>query len=230
MKKTKAITLSLLLLTMTACANGCATQTQPAQTATPTKETENSTAEPTDTKENSITLKSPLVLASTDIGTLEYVDVVMKNGTYAYDHMNYQGEYKGEFYLQHYKEEELINETKLEPFVDNEVIFKDSFPLYAEDYNGDGNVDFLVGERLNENVGYYQMYTLTEENTFEQLDVGTEENYLCISGGNGSYELEKKGKNTWKYDLYDQEKGWQEITIQWNGSAFEEKEREVVSE
>lgn len=229
MKKTKIFALSLLLLTMTACTSSSEQKT-PAETTVPAVEAGDSTAAPIDSKETSITLNTPLVLASKDIGLFDYIDVVMKSGTYEYDHMHCQDRYQGEFYLQHYKDEKLVNETKLEPFLDDEIMFNDTFTLYTKDYNGDGNVDFLIGENINDKGTYYRMFTLTEKNTFEQLDVGTEGNYLYIYDGELSCKLEKKGKNTWKYKQYDMEKGVSEITIQWNGSAFEEIERKVVTE
>lgn len=176
-----------------------------------------------------IKIQDEMVIASKQIGNLDYVEIVMKTGTYTYDHYEQKADYNGEFYIQHYKEGELINEKEIEALNDTDVSFSDKFKLYVNDYNNDGCDDFLLGQCMSTNGTYYRMYTIVEDGSIKQLNVGTKDNLLYINNSQASCELEKDENDIWKYNQYDQEKGITTIIkIKWNKDKFEEIDRAIL--
>lgn len=176
-----------------------------------------------------IIIQDEMVIASKQIGNLDYVEIVMKTGTYTYDHYEHKADYNGEFYIQHYKEGELINEKEIEALNDTDVSFSDKFKLYVNDYNNDRCDDFLLGQCMSTNGTYYRMYTIVEDGSIKQLNVGTKDNLLYINNSQASCELEKDKNDIWKYNQYDQEKGITTIIkIKWNKDKFEEIDRAIL--
>lgn len=233
MKKISFTLLIIFLSSLTACANRVTSVSDTNETMEVVS-TDKITPIPTSihTQESKIILENDFVLASAQIGTFKYIEIVMKNGTYEYEQTRQLPTYQGDFYIQYYEENKLVHEMKIEPFsfVDDETIFHGTFRLYVKDYNQDGNVEFLLGQGFSDKGTYYRMYSLLEDKTFKQIDVGTDNNCLFIWENDGSYELKKQDDKTWKYNQYNQEDGtvW-EITIQRNGTSFEEKEKKSTN-
>ena len=165
-----------------------------------------------------------LVLAYAQVGDLESLELVMKNGTYSYDHFSFKACYSGEFYLQYYQENTMISEKRVEGLSDNQAVFDAYFHIDTQDYNKDGNLDFLIGQDMSEVGTYYRMYSLIDEK-IEQLDLGTEENVIYAFSNQADYALKQSGKDAWEYEQYIQGKGIRSIKIKWDGNKFEEIER-----
>ena len=214
MKKTMLMMASILmLLSISACTN----EKKDNQTAMNTNvevtsnAVENTNTEASTNEKVSIQYENELVLASAQMAEFEYIEIVMKKGTYSYDQFLQKATYTGEFYMQHYKENELVNELKIEDFANSDTYFNGAFQLYLNDYNNDGNKEFLVGQGMSERGTYYRMYTLSDKNEFKQIDVGNEDNCLYIYCDSASCDLENVDADNWKYKQYDQEKGTLEI-------------------
>lgn len=166
-----------------------------------------------------------LVLAYAQVDDLESLELVMKNGTYSYDHYSFKACYSGEFYLQYYQENNMISEKRVEGLSNEQAVFDSYFHIDTQDYNKDGNLDFLIGQDMSEVGTYYRMYSLID-GKIEQLDLGTEENVIYAFSNQANYELKQCGKDEWDYEQYIRGKGIiRNIKIKWDGNKFEEIER-----
>lgn len=102
------------------------------------------------------------------------------------------------------------------------LTFRSSFDMEFEDYNGDGDMDFTVGQYASSNGREYKLFTLRRDGKVEELLV---KDYptLFISGTTGYYStrLTKIDNVTFKREYYDNSVGKHfEDIFQWNGNAF----------
>lgn len=102
------------------------------------------------------------------------------------------------------------------------LTFRSSFDMEFEDYNGDGDMDFTVGQYASSNGREYKLFTIRGDGKVEELPV---KDYptLFISGTTGYYStrLTKIDNVTFKKEYYDNSVGRNvEDTFRWNGNAF----------
>lgn len=222
MKRTILLSIGILLVALSACTSK--TPEKPEKVTSAPQETGQ---KKTISKENGIEVSKDndgLVLGYAQIGDLESLELVMKHGTYSYDHYAFKACYSGAFYLQYYQEDTMISEKRIEGLSDEQAVFDSYFHIDTQDYNKDGNSDFLIGQEMSEVGTYYRMYSLID-GKIEQLDLGTEDNVINAFSNQANYELKQCGKDTWEYEQYMQGKGIRTIKIKWTGNKFEEVER-----
>ena len=223
LKKTALLCTVALSVVLSACA------------VTSSKDTEKATDIPqkTDVKEKEIKKgqieiskdNDGLVLATAQVDDLASLELVMKSGTYSYDHYSYEAKHSGEFYLQYYKENTMVSERKIEGVSgDSQAEFHAYFHIEMEDYNKDGNPDFLIGQDMSDVGTYYRMYSIVDQKIV-QLDLGTKENMIYAYSNQPTYEWKKSGKDAWEYEEYDRDKGLRKIKLKWSGDRFKIVER-----
>jgi hypothetical protein len=104
------------------------------------------------------------------------VKLVMTRGTYTgpslgggYDETNYTGD----CVLQVWQDGKLVSTCPVTPpdgedsLLFNDV--EDGFALVFDDYNGDGQPDFTVGQYLSSNLDMYSIFTLDEDGTVHPI-------------------------------------------------------------
>lgn len=222
MKKILLANICIFALALSAC-----TSKGPGKEGKVTSAPQETELKKTTSKENGIEISKDndgLVLAYAQVGDLESLELVMKNGTYSYDHYSFKSCYSGEFYLQYYQENTMISEKRIEGLSDEQAVFDSYFHIDTQDYNKDGYLDFLIGQEMSEVGTYYRMYSLID-GKIEQLDLGTEENVIYAFSNQANYELKRCAKDTWEYEQYIQGKGSRKIKIKWDGNKFEEIEK-----
>jgi len=116
----------------------------------------------------------------------------------------------------------IISTVNLNDFFQDENIFNSTFDIEFDDYNGDGNIDFTIGQYGTSNGNFYKLFTLTHENQIHELKIRDYKD-LFISGGTSRYstKLEKLNKTSFKKSFYNNESGKNlEDTFVWNGTEF----------
>lgn len=159
----------------------------------------------------------------------EIVQLVMSEGEYfeEKDPGAFQGgNWKGIFVLEVFDHQgNKISEYLLNKSFGNEMLlFRDPFPIYFQDYNQDGNLEFLIGQYVSSNGSSYKMFSVNEKGKvspvgiWEKTSNGFQGNpYLYISSSKPSVELKQPepGNITWQF--YDQTKGeYMTRTAVWN--------------
>jgi hypothetical protein len=101
------------------------------------------------------------------------------------------------------------------------LIFNALFDIEFDDYNGDGNIDFTIGQYGSSNGSFYKIFTITEDEQIKELKVKGYQD-LFISGGNRySTKLEKVNNLSFKKTAYDNSIGKNvEATFIWDGIEF----------
>ena len=119
-------------------------------------------------------------------------------------------------------------EFPLSDYFDDALVFNALFEIEFEDYNGDGNVDFALGQYGSSNGNFYKLFTLTEDNRLEELKVrGHRDLFISAADGRYSTKLEKTGDRSFKKSAYDNSIGEQvEKSFTWNGTEFVEEDED----
>ncbi|WP_168118858.1 M56 family metallopeptidase [Paenibacillus sp. HB172176] len=109
--------------------------------------------------------------------------------------------------------------TQLSNDFDQEILqFADRFDLLFADYNGDGDLDFTLGQRVSDENSVYQLYTLSDKGEIMKLET---EGALLLHGRNPSVKFEKAGNTGFIVDIYDeQSQTYQKKQFHWNGAKF----------
>ncbi|TCZ80201.1 hypothetical protein E0485_04970 [Paenibacillus albiflavus] len=179
---------------------------------------------------NSITASGPMTISRNSLFPIinkeYYLNVRMIEGSYSEDWSPgpLMGRtWKGKFQIIVTDEyEKIISTLNLNEFFQDELIFNSTFDIEFDDYNGDGNIDFTIGQYGTSNGNFYKLFTLTQENQIQELKIH-DYNDLFISGGTSRYstKLEKINKTTFKKSFYNNATGKNvEDTFEWNGTEF----------
>jgi len=118
----------------------------------------------------------------------------------------------------------IVSELDLnKAFGDGDLLFNSRFQIKFDDYNNDGNPDFVLGQYASSNGNVYRLFTIKDDG-IELLPLKTGE--IFSSGGRSRYttEFEKFGKNGFINFYYDNTKGKNiKQYFVWDGSQFELK-------
>lgn len=177
-----------------------------------------------------ITVENRMTIARSNlfpmIGTHEYLSLCLIKGNYSedwspgpYAGKNWSGDFR--LILSDENGEEISHIDLNNYFGDEELIFNDFFEFEFDDYNGDGTVDFTIGQYGTSNGNFYRMFMLTQDKKIQEVNIA-ENNELFVSGGNRySIKLDKINKQSFKVSYYNNAVGeYQEVSYTWDGNKF----------
>ena len=125
-------------------------------------------------------------------GNLEAIDIVLVQGQWYYHmYVNGGGErWGGQFEIRVLKGERILSRVSLNRLWSREdssdLWFRaPEFPLVFQDYNGDGQVDFNVGQNAGSQYTTVQMFTVRPGGQIEALTLARNEGRLTVSAGYG---------------------------------------------
>lgn len=179
---------------------------------------------------NSITVSSPMTIAKSDLypdfQIREYLSVQLVKGSYSEDWNPsplmgriWTGDF--EFVLSD-ENGNVIQRKPLNDFYQEKLMFNSFFDIKFGDYNGDGDIDFTIGQYGSSNGNVYKIFTLSKDGQIRELKIKGQ-NELAISGGDGRYstKLIKSGSQSFQKKYYDNAKGKTiEDTYKWDGQEF----------
>lgn len=158
-----------------------------------------------------------------------FLDIEMLSGTYSEDWSpgplmgaNWSGEFQ---IVLRDDSGNVITQARLNAFFTEALLFNSNFKLAFDDYNGDGNVDFTIGQYGTSNGNYYKLFTLMPSNEIKELKVrGMNELFIGTSDSRYSTHLEKLDATTFKKSYYDNAIGKNvEDLFRWDGQEFVKK-------
>ncbi|WP_337099154.1 hypothetical protein [Paenibacillus sp. YIM B09110] len=177
---------------------------------------------------NAILVTGPLTLSRNDLFQLtnkhEYLSVVLTKGKYFEDWTPgplMGRNWVGEFQLQLSNEsDEVQSAVDLNGYFKDEIVFNSFFDVAFDDYNGDGNIDFTIGQYSSSNGGIYKLFSVDDYGNINELPIeGHPELFLS---GTGRYSTKlAKSKLGFSSTFYDNSIG-KEVTqaFRWNGKQF----------
>lgn len=172
-------------------------------------------------KADNADLVFPLKLSENELklenGGSIYVNLEMTGGKYfsgadvepgggIYDN-NYQGEYQlrvSNPLLSTQGSTASIYPNVENDFDESSMNFNGSFDLVFDDYNNDGNPDFILGQWGGSNGSLYNLYTLDKKGVITRLETGGP---LYIADHAPSVQLEKLDKTSFSVKYYDNSVG-----------------------
>jgi len=173
-----------------------------------------------------IEVTGPFTLSRNDlfpfINKQEYLSVVLMSGKYFEDWSPgpYMGRnWVGDFQIQLSDASgDVISAVDLDGFGD--VVFSSFFTIEFDDYNGDGNIDFTIGQYASSNGSAFRLFTLDETGRIEELAVNGYPELFVSGTGRYSTKLTKT-KLGFSSTYYDNSIG-QEVkqAFEWNGKEF----------
>ncbi|MGO4372312.1 hypothetical protein [Paenibacillus sp. 2TAB19] len=193
---------------------------------------DNTTASPIPTSltfdSNAILVTGPLTLSRNDLFQLtkkhEYLSVVLTNGKYYEDWTPgplMGRNWVGEFQIQLSNEsDEVQSAVDLNGYFKDEMVFNSFFDIDFDDYNGDGNIDFTIGQYASSNGGIYKLFTVDDSGRIKELPIKGHPEIFVSSTGRYSTKL-AKSKFGFSSTFYDNSIG-KEVTqsFGWNGKEF----------
>lgn len=81
------------------------------------------------------------------------------------------------------------------------------FELSFRDYNGDGDIDFALGQYASSNGNVYQLYTIREDYSIERLELADRQHLFASGGSRHAIELEPWGNKGFMFEYYDNSAG-----------------------
>mgnify|MGYP000477357001 CR=1 FL=1 len=177
-----------------------------------------------------ITIQSPMTLSNNDLypvnGQHQYLRLKMVNGKYYEDWAPgaYMGTiWEGYFILELSDESgNVISQNDLSKIYKEPLIFNSSFQIQFDDYNGDGDIDFTIGQYASGNGRDYKLFTIRKDGKIEELPV-KDHFSLFISNTTGFYstKLTKIDNVTFKIEYYNNSKGKNlEDFFRWDENKF----------
>ncbi len=129
----------------------------------------------------------------------------------------------GQFVLELKRGQDVISKYDLGLIFQDRMTFSSGgFGIKFDDYNGDGNLDFTIGQYGSSNGKDYALFTIIGEE-IKQLIFEKNQNLRFISETDGYYSttLKKIDTTTFSLKYYDNAVGsWFVNTYQWDGEIF----------
>lgn len=177
---------------------------------------------------NTIGVTGSITLSRNDLFELtrkhEYLSVVQTSGKYFEDWFPgaYMGRtWRGGFQIQLSDEDGKVKSAlDLNAYFNDEVVFNSFFDIAFDDYNGDGNIDFTIGQYLSGNVNIYKLFTLDKTGRIEELHIKEHPELFVSDAGRYSAKLTKTEMG-FSSSYYDNRIGKTvKETFVWNGEEF----------
>jgi hypothetical protein len=177
---------------------------------------------------NTIGVTGPLTLSRNDLFQLtkkhEYLSVVLISGKYFEDWSPgplMGRNWEGEFQIQLSNENgEVKSAVDLNAYFNDDVVFNSFFDIDFDDYNGDGNIDFTIGQYASSNGGIFKLFTLDKTGRIEELPIRGHPEIFMSGTGRYSTKL-TKNKLCFSSTYYDNSIGKDvKKSFVWNGKEF----------
>ncbi|WP_379134848.1 hypothetical protein [Paenibacillus sp. sgz500958] len=185
----------------------------------------------TDKAETSVTVHGQITLSHNELfpltGDSLDLDLRLVKGEYSEDWITpgplAGRSWSGEFQLVVTDDRgKLLSSFPLSEHFTESLLFQDFFQIQFDDYNGDGDFDFTIGQYGTGNGSFVRLFTLGKNNVIQELKVGTGEELFISSPERYSMKLEKVDGYSFKKSYYDNASGAQvEQVYRWNGTEFE---------
>jgi hypothetical protein len=102
-----------------------------------------------------------------------------------------------------------------------ELGFSNFFEIRFDNYNGDGDPDFTIGQYGSSNGNFYKLFTLRQDYVIEDLSIKPGPELFISSPDRYSAKLDKVDEITFKTSNYDNAAGKTvEEKYRWDGEAF----------
>ena len=177
---------------------------------------------------NTILVTGPLTLSRNDLFQItkkqEYLSVVLTNGKYFEDWSPgplMGRNWEGEFQIQLSNENgEVKSAVDLNGYFNDKIVFNSFFDIEFDDYNGDGNIDFTIGQYASSNGSIFKLFTLDKSGQIEELPI--KGHHEIFASGIGRYSTKlAKNKLGFSSTYYDNSIGKDVVqSFAWNGKEF----------
>ncbi|REK77005.1 hypothetical protein [Paenibacillus paeoniae] len=187
----------LVILVLTAC--------QPSNLS----KTKLSDKEPDGSNKPAIEIQGPMTVSQNPlfayVGEYIYLDVVLVDGRYYEDWnpspfmgRNWQGSFQ---FLIRDADDHILHRSDIENTFFQQV--NQFFDLSFADYNGDGDIDFALGQYGTSNGNIYHLYTIREDHSIDKLEIAGRQELFASGGSRNSIELQAWGDHGFELDYYD---------------------------
>ncbi|SDC64194.1 hypothetical protein SAMN02799630_01058 [Paenibacillus sp. UNCCL117] len=180
--------------------------------------------------EPAISVQGQMTVSRTELANGHKIAIALVEGRY-FEEWTTPGPFmgknwEGEFRLQWLDEagHELHAVSLNTSFQGEQLAFNGDFTIYTDDYNGDGDLDFVIGQYGSSNGSVYRIFTLKQaEQCIQELGLDTEGGGLFVSSSDGRYSipLTKTAKDAFRVSYYDNAQGAHiESTYKWDRDRF----------
>ncbi|WP_410511700.1 hypothetical protein PaeBR_16725 [Paenibacillus sp. BR2-3] len=115
-----------------------------------------------------------------------------------------------------------LNAFSLSGHFTDELSFNDFFQIRFDDYNGDGSLDFTIGQYGSSNGNFYRLFTIRKDYDIEELSIKPGPELFISSPDRYSVNLEKANEHGFRIRYYDNAVGKQaEDVYRWDGAVFQ---------
>jgi hypothetical protein len=117
--------------------------------------------------------------------------------------------WEGKFHIQLVDDKgNIISELDLnKAFNEQKLNFQSTFSIEFDDYNNDGNIDFVIGQYASSNGNVYKLFTISPDGKIEELLIGGQSEIFSSGGNRYSKRFEKIDMTSFKNQYYDNSKG-----------------------
>lgn len=117
--------------------------------------------------------------------------------------------WEGKFHIQLVDDKgNIISELDLnKAFNKQKLNFQSTFSIEFDDYNNDGNIDFVIGQYASSNGNTYKLFTISPDGKIEELLIEGQSEIFSSGGNRYSKRFEKIDMTSFKNQYYDNSKG-----------------------
>lgn len=117
--------------------------------------------------------------------------------------------WEGKFHIQLVDDKgNIISELDLnKAFNEQKLNFQSTFSIEFDDYNNDGNIDFVIGQYASSNGNTYKLFTISPDGKIEELLIEGQSEIFSSGGNRYSKRFEKIDMTSFKNQYYDNSKG-----------------------
>lgn len=117
--------------------------------------------------------------------------------------------WEGKFHIQLVDDKgNIISELDLnKAFNEQKLNFQSTFSIEFDDYNNDGNIDFVTGQYASSNGNTYKLFTISPDGKIEELLIEGQSEIFSSGGNRYSKRFEKIDMTSFKNQYYDNSKG-----------------------
>ncbi len=159
-------------------------------------------------KEEDTEINKDIIITETSVGNFT-VNINLKEGIYIADELSpYLDTYQGDFEFVVTNDREAVFKEKITIGNANEILaFKKDIILQTADYNGDGNLDFALGQYASSNSFIYQFYTINNKGKISLLSLDSSDGKTIEAKNEGYSPIFESEDSNVSYEIYNQELG-----------------------